>query len=425
MDLLPRVTGRPDGVRRFRLQLAVLIAVYTVVVYTGIYVLSRTLVYDSLRSDAGSYFDLVIDMRQWNSSHGGVWVAKSRSIESNPYLRELGINPDITTEDGAVLTMRNPSVMTSEISELTRERTGVTFHLTSLDYLNPDNAPDAWERESLRAFERGEVERFDVATIDGVRHYRYSAPLTVDDSCLSCHGSQGYTRGDVRGAVTVSIPMANTDATLRRTAAFLGAMTMLTILISIIVLRMLLSRMERKIETTNQELKQMALTDALTGVLNRGAVLARLNQEYGRAIRTGMLISVLMLDLDHFKRVNDTMGHAVGDCALQTFTDRVHNSIRGYDALGRIGGEEFLVIAPGTGSETAYELAERVRIAIADEPFTCSNEFAVTVSVGVATLHPDDKGADSLLARADDALYAAKDAGRNRVVVAASQIDEA
>ncbi|PKQ30171.1 MAG: diguanylate cyclase [Actinobacteria bacterium HGW-Actinobacteria-10] len=424
MELLPFVTGRPEGVRRFRLQLGVLIAMYTVVVYAGIYVLSRTLAYDSLRSDAGSYYDLVIDMRQWNASHGGVWVAKSRGVESNPYLAELGINPDITSEDGAVLTMRNPSVMTSEISELTRARTGVSFHLTSLEYLNPENAPDAWERTALLAFDRGVSQRFGVATLGGVRYYRYSAPLAVDDSCLTCHGSQGYKRGDVRGAVTVSIPMAETDASLRRAASFLGTLTVLTIVMAITVMQLLLNRMEHKIDTANRELKQMALTDALTGILNRGAVLARLEQEYERAIRTGMPISVLMLDLDHFKRVNDTMGHAVGDCALQTFTTRVQHSVRGYDAVGRVGGEEFLVIAPGTGPDTAYELAERIRASVAATPFSCAGEFPVTVSVGVATLHPGDTGSDSLLARADNALYAAKNAGRNRVEVAADPVDE-
>lgn len=425
MQLLSLTNRRPEGIRRFRVQLATLITLYTVVVYAGIFLLSKSLAYDSLRSDAGSYYDLVIDMRQWNSAHGGVWVAKGSGVESNPYLEEVGIEPDLETRDGAVLTMRNPAVMTREISDLTRQRTGVSFHLTALEYLNPDNAPDDWERQALSAFGSGETEHFGVSEIGGERHYRYAAPLRVTDSCLSCHGAQGYERGDVRGAVSVSIPMAATDASLSRTAYLLGALTVLTLAGALGVLQLLLTQMERRIEHANSELKQMALTDALTGILNRGAVISRLEEEYDRAIRTGLLVSVLMLDLDHFKRVNDTMGHPVGDCALQTFTARVRDSIRSYDSVGRLGGEEFLVIAPGTGADTAFELAERVRETIAAQPFTCAtSEFPVTVSVGVATLHTGDTGSDTLMQRADDALYTAKNAGRNRVEVAADPVDE-
>jgi len=167
-----------------------------------------------------------------------------------------------------------------------------------------------------------------------------------------------------------------------------------------------------------EALRLEATHDGLTGLLNRRAVLGLLQVELERAMREKQPLAVLMLDLDHFKEINDRFGHLAGDAVLRDAANRMRNSVRSYDSVGRYGGEEFLVVLPGGNGEAALAQAERLRLAMANEPFSFSGEGQkVTCSIGV-TWHrgmtPCD--ADSLVREADLGLYAAKEAGRNRVV---------
>jgi diguanylate cyclase (GGDEF)-like protein len=123
-----------------------------------------------------------------------------------------------------------------------------------------------------------------------------------------------------------------------------------------------------------------------------------------------------MLDLDYFKRVNDTFGHTVGDAVLRHVAGLARSRLRGIDLFGRLGGEEFAVLLPGTALTGALEFAERLRQHVAENPTPCDNgPIAITVSIGVTELDPQDSGPSNVLARADRALYGAKEAGRNRV----------
>ena len=170
-------------------------------------------------------------------------------------------------------------------------------------------------------------------------------------------------------------------------------------------------------------LEILARTDALTGVLNRGAIVGELEQEAARASRDGSLLGLGMLDIDRFKLVNDTHGHAAGDAVLCEIVQRVLDVMRPYDAFGRFGGEEFLVIVPGCGETELRDVLERIRRAISRAPFVVDGEeVAVTVSLGGAVRGRDS--ADRLIARADDALYTAKEQGRDRVVLAGTVEEE-
>lgn len=168
------------------------------------------------------------------------------------------------------------------------------------------------------------------------------------------------------------------------------------------------------------ELFRQASTDALTGLSNRRYFLAQAEQELRRARRFSREMSVMMIDLDHFKSVNDTYGHATGDIILQGFVKRAQESLRQSDALGRLGGEEFAVLLPETDLGAATEVAERLRQNVADRAFIAGTTTAIqsSVSVGVAQLEARDGTIDDLLNRADEALYRAKNQGRNRVEVA-------
>ncbi|HEY0846364.1 MAG TPA: diguanylate cyclase [Noviherbaspirillum sp.] len=166
------------------------------------------------------------------------------------------------------------------------------------------------------------------------------------------------------------------------------------------------------------KLAEEAHTDALTGCANRRYFFDAARQELSRVRRYGRPMSVLMLDLDHFKSVNDEHGHQVGDRVLQTLVQVCRATLREVDIVGRLGGEEFAILLPETAAAEAMEAGERVRRAVAAADIALENQppLHITTSVGVATLMPDMADIDTLLARADEALYAAKRAGRNRAV---------
>jgi len=175
-------------------------------------------------------------------------------------------------------------------------------------------------------------------------------------------------------------------------------------------------------------LLRSGFTDVLTGWHNRRYLTVRIGEELARARRDRNRLVCLMLDVDHFKQVNDTWGHAAGDVVLQELAQRIESQVRASDVAARYGGEEFVVLLPGTDVESASKLAERIRMEIAASPIGLpgGEEVIITASIGIAEVSPgaDDKDlktlGDSLIARADVALYAAKSAGRDRVVVEAA-----
>lgn len=173
---------------------------------------------------------------------------------------------------------------------------------------------------------------------------------------------------------------------------------------------------EDRLVAVNQALQIQALNDPLTGIFNRRAILERLDVELDRARREGQLLSVAIADIDLFKSVNDTHGHAAGDAVLRQLVERLGRALRSYDTLGRIGGEEFMVILPGAPSKDVHVVPERLRSAVERAPMKFGElEIPVTISIGVATAMYADIRRDVLVRLADDALYLAKRNGRNRV----------
>ncbi len=169
----------------------------------------------------------------------------------------------------------------------------------------------------------------------------------------------------------------------------------------------------------HETLLDQSTKDPLTGLGNRSATLTELQSRFELSRRHNRPISVVMCDLDHFKKINDHYGHGAGDIVLAGFGERVRQNLRGTDLAGRIGGEEFLLVLPETEVDGALLLAERLRASLSDTPHLLpSGPVKVTCSLGVAQWIAEDRDAGALLGRADEALYAAKKAGRNRVVVA-------
>ncbi|MEN3112277.1 GGDEF domain-containing protein [Uliginosibacterium paludis] len=202
--------------------------------------------------------------------------------------------------------------------------------------------------------------------------------------------------------------------TIRRILLLVAALLTLALLATGLVIR----RSHRAVFSAQAALHRMAMTDELTGVFNRRAFMEEAARAREAARQAGTALSVLMIDCDHFKQVNDRYGHAVGDEVLQGATRCWREALREPDRLARLGGEEFCVLLPGLAAEDAEGVAERLRQLSAGAQVSAREPaLRVTVSIGVASLSAQDADWQSLLARADRALYRAKEEGRNRVVV--------
>ena len=178
-------------------------------------------------------------------------------------------------------------------------------------------------------------------------------------------------------------------------------------------------RLQERLNQNYRRSLELALTDELTGLYNRRYLFAHLDELIERVNHDGIGAAVLLIDIDHFKRVNDTYGHAAGDDVLRELAARATNTVRSVDLVARLGGEEFVVVMPETGPAIAAAVAERLRLAVASEPFALRAGGAglpVTISIGVTTAAARGEDRDCLLKRADDALYRAKADGRDRVV---------
>jgi diguanylate cyclase (GGDEF)-like protein len=405
-----------EEVRAFLITLSLIISFFVSAIFLGIYLRSNALLLHTVREQARSYLELIVQTRIWNARYGSVYVEKKAGVESNQYLREVGIEPDISCEGNRIFTMKNPALMTREISLITGSTLGVKFHITSLKPINPENAPDAFEKKALQQFEKGMKEMWLVEQSPDASVYRYMAPLFVEEPCLACHARQGYRKGEIRGGISVSIPLGGLQGAMRTNKFMIILLSVLTILLLLLIVYALAWKLVSKLSESRRQLMHMSVTDELTGLRNRRYIMERLGQEFQRARREAQPMGLIMLDLDFFKELNDTFGHRFGDMVLTRAASRIRVAIREYDLLGRIGGEEFLIVAPDSSREETILIAERIRDIVREKPFVHENREAhVTISAGITMLTPDDPDIDTIFSRADNALYLAKKQGRDRV----------
>jgi diguanylate cyclase (GGDEF)-like protein len=203
------------------------------------------------------------------------------------------------------------------------------------------------------------------------------------------------------------------------------------IIVSVVVISILLGHIvyhlnrsnyfqARELRRQQQHIQTLADHDQLTGLYTRREFENRYHEEFERTLRYGTSLSVMMIDLDHFKEINDTYGHPVGDEVLETMGDLIRDKTRTSDVSGRYGGEEFCLVLPETPEDGAKTTAERLRQALSEETFQAEDgeTFQVTCSIGIAVYDSSDDDPEELLEEADQALYEAKETGRNQVIVA-------
>lgn len=405
--------------KRFSIHISLIVVIFLMGIFITFAVRTEQLLSEQYLSTARAHFKNIVLTRRWNAEHGGVYVKKSPDNPSNPYLE----NPDITGVDGTVYTMKNPALMTREISEYARDSGDFFYHITSLTPLNPDNAPDDFEKAALKGFEAGEKERYTLIRGNGQAVYRYMAPLYVEDSCMPCHAKQGYRVKDVRGGISVTFAVSGIEKKMAQNRfGFIGLGIAASLLLLSIIM-FLIFRLAGRLSDAYSTIEKMSITDDLTQVFNRRYFHDRLDGEIARARRYDHPVSLFLMDIDHFKRINDKYGHQTGDDVLRAIGGILRSSTRSVDIVARYGGEEFVALLPETGQETARMTAEKLRAAIVVHPFLSPDQslFHVTASFGVSSLDMTDKNteaiADRIVKMADDAMYQAKQEGRNRVVV--------
>ncbi|HPR52455.1 MAG TPA: diguanylate cyclase [Deltaproteobacteria bacterium] len=394
-----------------------------VVIFVFWYFIDRvnTLIEDQLVAQGRAAFQEVVIMREWVAQHGGVYVKLKAGDEINPYLKLIpGLKVVVRDINGEIYTLKNPSLVTRELSELTEEKGMLSFKITSLKPLNPNNVPDAFERKALQAFEKGAKENYSIETRGRENVFRYIAPLITEQSCLRCHARQGYKPGDIRGAIGVSIPATFILEKMHRNSIFLIIATIGIIVLTILIILSVAAFFIPKLKAVQARLFEMATTDHLTGFLNRRELFNRLEGEFARCDRHKNIkaLSIIMIDIDHFKQVNDTYGHSAGDLVLKFLATILRSCLRDYDMPCRYGGEEFFIISPETDANQAMKLAERLRCKVEAAEIRLEDKslLRITISLGVSQYHAGEN-IDELLSRADTALYQAKTNGRNQVIL--------
>ena len=182
--------------------------------------------------------------RFWASGHGGVYVAKTEKTPPNPFLAHIP-ERDVTLPSGKELTLMNPAYMLRQMMEEYEKLYGVRGHITSLIHYRPETAPDEWEVNSLKKFETGVKEIVEVTRIDGQPYLRLMQPLVANKSCLKCHGVQGYKEGDIRGGVSLSVPLASYYDIQKKTILGLSAIFTAVWIIGLLFIGFLRSRILR------------------------------------------------------------------------------------------------------------------------------------------------------------------------------------
>ncbi len=320
-----------------------------------------------------------------------------------------------------------------------REKHGlepIYFKLASKNPRNPVNQADADELELLQQMNTHSLREFErVVEFEGRKWFYIAVPIDrSNEGCMKCHGDPANAPAEliamygdkpgfneqpnsIQALISIRVPFQTIVKEGDQMANILAVVTLLVLAAIYLVIAFLIKRIDaqqQKILQQNNDLEQRSMTDLLTGVLNRYGLQKRSNEIISRANRFKHPVVLLMLDLDHFKLVNDQHGHLVGDAVLTKFADIILSSLRASDIFGRWGGEEFLVIAPHLNLANAAGMAEKLRCAVESSQF--DSGVQLTVSIGISAYRPGESS-QALIGRADQALYLAKANGRNRVVV--------
>ena len=328
----------------------------------------------------------------------------------NPYLKVP--NRDITTSHGLSLTLVNPAYMTRQVNEMAMQMSGFQGHLTSLNPLRPENRPDLWEAGALKAFERGTKEAGSIEMISGKEYFRFMRPFVTEKSCLKCHAAQGYKEGDIRGGISVSVPMDPLKAIERSRMGELMLAHGLLWMIGLVGIGAGTNRLRKQTllsEKLEEELFSLSITDPLTGLHNRRGFLFLAEQQLKLAERNKSGMVLFFADLDGLKWINDTLGHEEGDKVLIEAATVLKETFRASDIIARLGGDEYAVLTADITEENSEAFTARLQSLIDAQNKQENRRYRLSISVGCSYYDPENPcSLDELMTSADKLMYLQK-----------------
>lgn len=388
-----------------------------------------------LLHEAKSLYQNIVVTRKWASNHDAVYVKAHHDLKPNKYLKDN----HTFTKEGNLLIKINPAWMTRQIAKLGNQESNHYFKITSLKPINPENSPDVFEKEALEFLQKHKEQNF----FSKIREdkFNFLGTLKVEKSCLNCHHNQGYKENDIIGGIRISIPTTIYDKNIQMITSKTKIHDLVTIVTSILFLIIIIytinsiykrekkikrlnKTLENKVEIRTKELKKanekllkISTIDDLTKIPNRRYFFEMANKTFYLSKRNHEIFSIICIDIDFFKKVNDTYGHQEGDKVLKTLSYTINTEIRKADTFARVGGEEFIILLNNTNKEKALLFAEKIRKKVGNITYKINNEqINITISLGISQYNHNDKNFEILLSRADQALYEAKNQGRNKTI---------
>lgn len=390
-----------------------------------------------LLHEAKSLYQSIVVTRKWATNHNDIYIKKHPNIKKNKFLE----NNHIFTKDGELLIKMTPGWMTRQIAEISNDQCDYYFKITSLKPINPKSKPDKFEKEALIFLNQNKNQTFYTKMEED--KFNFLGTVKAEKSCITCHHKQGYKQNDIIGGVRISIPTdmhrKNTKMITYKTKMH-DIVTIITsalfLLIIIYTINSIFKR-EKKIKKLNKTLEQkvnkrtdalkkandrlvkISTIDDLTSIPNRRYFFEMANKSFHMSKRDNSVFSVVCIDIDYFKKINDTYGHQKGDEILKIIATSINEEIRKSDTFARVGGEEFIILLNNTKQIEAEIFAEKIRKKIEDLEY---KKIKVTISLGITQYEKTDTCFEPLLSRADQALYEAKDTGRNKSIIYKSSV---
>lgn len=389
-----------------------------------------------LFQQASTLFNNLVTIRKWSSDHGAIYVKAHDGLEPNPYL----VDNHTYTKDNELLIKINPAWMTRQISELSNTKENYSFKITSLEPINPKNTPDDFELRALEYLKINKNEKFYTNLEEN--KYNLLGSLKVEPSCLHCHNTQNYKVGDVIGGLRVSVPVDNYNENIEILDSKTNLLHLITLFTSVIFIILItfaidsiytrefnflrlnktlenkVNQRTKELRKANKKLLEISNIDYLTNISNRRCFFEIGIKSFYLAKIEKTNLSIICIDIDLFKKINDTYGHNIGDEILKLIANTMNKYIRKSDILARTGGEEFSILLNNTDENNAFTLAEKIRLEVEKLNYSDNNiDVKVTISLGISQLREEDENLDSIIIRADKALYTAKKTNRNRSVI--------
>lgn len=388
----------------------------------------------NVKARAGAMLERDILYSDWAESHGGVYVPVTETSLPDPYLESLP-GRDIETTDGRRLTLIDPWSMTRQAFDM-NNRLGKTLgKITSLNVLNPENAPDSWERNALLQLEAGEEQVSAVVDIQGLSSLRIMRPFYVEAACLKCHVDQGAKYGDVRGGISITVPVESFFTEHWQHQVLTFAIFCALWLVGVIAIALLGRKLhiqtcnvvesERLRDQAEMKLSYLSNYDRRTNLPNRFKFEEQLCDVFQKVDATGESLTVVALELRNFKQISDNFDHPVGDALLKALAERMMPLLAEDDSVAQLGEDRLLLSYVHRDQHpSSRDLLSRVLSAASKPLILEDHEFFPAACVGAAVYPADAKEARRLVQKAVSALSVSLENKQNDVTLYSQSLHE-